>query len=67
MYARTYEFTDVEGRTRRLTDDYTSGERVEILHDPAPDWDTAQIGRRTTGTLVLVSTTTTSRAKSSVP
>ncbi|MEV5676336.1 hypothetical protein [Streptomyces sp. NPDC052179] len=50
VYARTYEFTDVEGRTRRLTDDYTSGERVEILHDPAPDWDTTQIGRRTTGT-----------------
>ncbi len=29
VYARTYEFTDVEGRTRRLTDDYASGERVE--------------------------------------
>ncbi|MEU0764682.1 hypothetical protein ABZ351_34025 [Streptomyces microflavus] len=53
VYARTYEFTDVEGRTRRLTDDYTSGERVEILHNPAPDRDTAQIGRRTTGTLVF--------------
>ncbi|MFH9120441.1 hypothetical protein [Streptomyces globisporus] len=40
-------------RTRRLTDDYSSGERVEILHDPAPGRDTAQIGRRTTGTLVF--------------
>ncbi|MFD8475262.1 MULTISPECIES: hypothetical protein [Streptomyces] len=53
VYARTYEFTDVEGRTRRLTDDYASGERVEILHDPAPGRDTAQIGRRATGTLVF--------------
>lgn len=49
VYARPYEFTDVEGRTRRLTDDYASGERVEILHDPAPGRDTAQIGRRTRG------------------
>lgn len=46
VYARTYEFTDVEGHTRRLTDDYASGERVEILHDPAPGRDTARIGRR---------------------
>ncbi|MFD4002773.1 hypothetical protein [Streptomyces rubiginosohelvolus] len=53
VYARTYEFNDVEGRTRRLTDDYASGERVEILHDPAPGRDTARIGRRTTGTLVF--------------
>ncbi|MEU5036259.1 hypothetical protein AB0G48_19230 [Streptomyces rubiginosohelvolus] len=53
VYARTYEFTDAEGRTRRLTDDYASGERVEILHDPAPGRDTAQIGHRTTGTLVF--------------
>ncbi|OKI70232.1 hypothetical protein AMK14_13625 [Streptomyces sp. TSRI0445] len=53
VYARTYEFTDVEGRTRRLTDDYASGERVEILHGPAPGRDTAQIGRRATGTLVF--------------
>ncbi|MET8608653.1 hypothetical protein ABZV92_34465 [Streptomyces rubiginosohelvolus] len=53
VYARTYEFTDVEGRTRRLTDEYASGERVEILHDPAPGRDTARIGRRTTGTLVF--------------
>ncbi|MET8891346.1 MULTISPECIES: hypothetical protein [Streptomyces] len=51
--ARTYEFTDAEGRARRLTDDYTCGERVEILHDPAPDGDTARIGRGTTGTLVF--------------
>ncbi|GGW06854.1 hypothetical protein GCM10010264_29890 [Streptomyces globisporus] len=26
---------------------------MEILHDPAPGRDTAQIGRRTTGTLVF--------------
>ncbi|MGW5732910.1 MULTISPECIES: hypothetical protein [Streptomyces] len=53
VYARTYEFTDAQGRTRHLTDDYASGERVEILHDPAPDGDAAQIGRRTTGTFLF--------------
>ncbi|MFD5205253.1 hypothetical protein ACFWM7_35030 [Streptomyces sp. NPDC058375] len=48
-----YEYTDLDGRPHRLTDDYESARRVEVLYDPAAAGRTAQAGRRTGGTLVF--------------
>ncbi|MGW7067294.1 hypothetical protein ACWGII_19065 [Streptomyces sp. NPDC054855] len=55
LYSGTYEFTDAEGRSRQLTDSYESAERVQILYDPTAAGQTAQVGRRTAGTLVFAS------------
>lgn len=52
LYAGAYEFTDLEGRTRKLTDTSTYAERAEILYDPEGRVE-AQIGRGTTGTLIF--------------
>ncbi|MFD4796782.1 hypothetical protein [Streptomyces anulatus] len=48
-----YEYTDLDGRTHRLVDSYASGQRVEVLYDPAAAGQTAQVGRRTAGTLAF--------------
>lgn len=53
LYSGTYEFTDVDGRTRQLTDQYESAEQVQILYDPAAAGQVAQVGRRTAGTLAF--------------
>ncbi|MEU9931002.1 hypothetical protein OH828_24575 [Streptomyces anulatus] len=48
-----YEYTDLDGRTHRLVAGYESAQRVEVLHDPAAAGQTAQVGRRTAGTLAF--------------
>ncbi|WP_411079356.1 hypothetical protein [Streptomyces sp. cmx-18-6] len=53
LYAGTYEYTDLDGRTHRLTDVYETARRVEVLYDPADAGQTAQAGRRTAGTLAF--------------
>lgn len=49
----SYEYTDLDGRTHRLRDSYESARRVEVLYDPAAAGQTAQVGRRTAGTLAF--------------
>ncbi|MFJ9109113.1 hypothetical protein [Streptomyces sp. NPDC102283] len=48
-----YEYADLDGRTHRLVDSYESAQRVEVLYDPAAPGQTAQVGRRTAGTLAF--------------
>lgn len=52
LYAGAYEFTDLEGRVRRLTGTSEHAEQVEILYDPEGRTE-AQVGRGTTGTLIF--------------
>ncbi|MFE5511709.1 hypothetical protein ACFQ9J_13975 [Streptomyces sp. NPDC056529] len=52
LHDDVYGFTDLEGRTRKLTGTSTYTARVEILYDPE-DRTAAQIGRGTTGTLIF--------------
>ncbi|MEV6756886.1 hypothetical protein [Streptomyces sp. NPDC051214] len=53
LYSGTYEFTDIEGRARQLTDAYESAEQVQILYDPTAAEQVAQVGPRTAGTLAF--------------
>ncbi|MFJ8540655.1 hypothetical protein ACIRFH_01310 [Streptomyces sp. NPDC093586] len=52
LYAGAYEYTDLEGRGRRLTGTSEYAEQAEILYDPEGRTE-AQVGRGTTGTLVF--------------
>ncbi|MGW0908638.1 hypothetical protein [Streptomyces sp. NPDC002853] len=53
LHSGTYEFTDIDGRTRQLTDHYESAEQVRILYDPTAAGQIAQVGSRTAGTLIF--------------